>query len=399
MSGKLRFRFFAHSWISDWNHGNAHFLRGLTSELVSMGHEVRCYEEKDGWSMRHLVEEGPEVAARAFTNFRKTFPGLRVTFYSPGPGLAGFLESELAGADVVVVHEWNSPEVVAAILEWKTRLGFRALFHDTHHRAYTNPREILRFPLDRFDGVLAFGNAIRRIYLDVFGVKRAWTFHEAADIARFFPISSEKDTDVVWIGNWGDEERTRELDEFLVAPARELPECRFAVHGVRYPEQGRERLAESGIEFRGYLPNLSVPGVYARSRVSLHVPRRFYANGLSGVPTIRVFEALATGSPLVCSPWTDSEGLFRPGEDYLSVRDAPAMIAELRHLVGDDPARQQLAQSGLESVLRRHTCAHRAEQLMEVCHELERPAVRQPMASRSGQASHEPRRAGDGCSQ
>jgi len=399
MSGKLRFRFFAHSWISDWNHGNAHFLRGLTSELVRMGHEVRCYEEKDGWSMRHLVEEGPEVAARAFTNFRKTFPGLRVTFYSPGPGLAGFLESELAGADVVVVHEWNSPEVVATILERKTRLGFRALFHDTHHRAYTNPGEILRFPLDRFDGVLAFGNAIRRIYLDVFGVKRAWTFHEAADIARFFPISSEKDTDVVWIGNWGDEERTRELDEFLVAPARELPECRFAVHGVRYPEQGRERLAESGIEFRGYLPNLSVPGVYARSRVSLHVPRRFYANGLSGVPTIRVFEALATGSPLVCSPWTDSEGLFRPGEDYLSVRDAPAMIAELRHLVGDDPARQQLAQSGLESVLRRHTCAHRAEQLMEVCHELERPAVRQPMASRSGQASHEPRRAGDGCSQ
>jgi spore maturation protein CgeB len=400
MSGKLRFRFFAHSWISDWNHGNAHFLRGLTSELVRMGHEVRCYEEKDGWSMKHLVEEGPEVAARAFTNFRKTFPGLRVTFYSPGTGLASLLESELAGADVVVVHEWNSPEVVAAILERKARLGFRALFHDTHHRAYTNPREILRFPLDRFDGVLAFGNAIRRIYLDAFGVKRAWTFHEAADIVRFFPISSEKNTDVVWIGNWGDEERTRELDEFLVAPARELPEFRFAVHGVRYPEQGLARLAESGIEFRGYLPNLSVPGVYARSRVSLHVPRRFYANGLSGVPTIRVFEALATGSPLVCAPWTDSEGLFRPGQDYLSVRDAPAMIAELRHLLGDDQARQQLAQSGLESVLARHTCAHRAEQLMEVCHELERPAgVRQAMASRSGQANHEPRRTGDGYSQ
>lgn len=293
-----------------------------------------------------------------------------------------------------MVHEWNSPEVVEAILERKRGLGFRALFHDTHHRAYTNPREILRFPLDRLDGVLAFGDAIRRIYLDVFGVKRAWTFHEAADTARFFPLASEKDTDVVWIGNWGDEERTRELDEFLVEPARQLREYRFAVHGVRYPAAGLERLAQSGVEFRGYLSNLKAPAVYARSRISLHVPRRFYANGLSGVPTIRVFEALATGSPLLCAPWTDSEGLFRPGQDYLCAPDSQAMVAELRHLLGDDQAREQLSQSGLESIRARHTCAHRAEQLIEICHELERlPAVPQPAACLPDQANDEPKTA------
>jgi len=162
---------------------------------------------------------------------------------------------------------------------------------------------------------------------------------------------------------------------------------------VRYPQEGRERLAESGIEFRGYLPNLSAPRVYARSRVSLHVPRRFYSNGLSGVPTIRVFEALATGSPLVCAPWTDSEGLFRPGQDYICVPDSQAMVAELRHLLRDDQARRQLAESGLESVRARHQCAHRAEQLLEICDELEPPSmVGQPMVSRSDQAS-------DGCSQ
>ena len=49
MTGQLSFRFFAHSWISDWNHGNAHFLRGLASELMKLGHEVRCYEERDAW--------------------------------------------------------------------------------------------------------------------------------------------------------------------------------------------------------------------------------------------------------------------------------------------------------------------------------------------------------------
>jgi spore maturation protein CgeB len=372
MSGKLSFRIFAHSWISDWNHGNAHFLRGLASELVKAGHQVRCYEERNGWSMRNLAEEGPRAAAAALTDFHKVFPELDVRLYAQ-TGLNEFLAAELHGADVVLVHEWNSPDVVAAILALKTKLKFRALFHDTHHRAYTSPQEILRMPLAQFDGVMAFGEAIRRIYTDGFGIKRAWTFHEAADTAHFFPIESAKNTDVIWIGNWGDEERTRELEEFLIKPAAGMLDYKFAVHGVRYPKRALEQLATSKVEFRGYLPNLRAPEMYARSKISLHVPRRFYANGLSGVPTIRVFEALAAGSPLVCAPWNDSEGLFRPGEDYICVPDSAAMLAELRHLLRDDHARQQLAANGLETIHARHTCAHRAQQLVEICHELEAP--------------------------
>jgi spore maturation protein CgeB len=371
MTGRLCFRFFAHSWISDWNHGNAHFLRGLASELVKQGHEVRCYEEGDGWSLKNLAGEGSDAATQAIVAFRNAFPTLDVRFYSNDESFAGFAARELSDSDVVVIHEWNSPAVVAQILAWKPALGFRALFHDTHHRAYTNPREILRIPLQEFDGVLAFGDAIRRIYSDGFGVKKIWTFHEAADTARFFPQTAEKDTDVVWIGNWGDEERTRELEEFLITPASAMRHHRFAVHGVRYPHDALERLSQSGVEFRGYLPNLRAPQMYARSKISLHVPRRFYTNGLSGVPTIRVFEALAAGSPLVCAPWSDSEGLFRPGQDYVCVFDSQGMIAELTHLLHDDRARQQLAANGLESVRKRHTCAHRAEQLAEICHELE----------------------------
>jgi len=396
MSGKLSFRIFAHSWISDWNHGNAHFLRGLASELVKAGHQVRCCEERNGWSMRNLAEEGPSAAADALVNFRKAFPELDVRLYSQNNGLNEFLAAELADADVVLVHEWNSPEVVAAILALKTKLKFRALFHDTHHRAYTNPSEILRMPLGQFDGVLAFGDAIRRIYTVGFGIKRASTFHEAADTAHFYPTAASKDTDVVWIGNWGDEERTRELQEFLVTPAVAMPDCKFAVHGVRYPKAALQQLSESKIEFRGYLPNLRAPEMYSRSKVSLHVPRRFYANGLSGVPTIRVFEALATGSPLLCAPWNDCEGLFRSGEDYICMPDSAAMIAELRRLLRDDRARQQLAANGLETIRARHTCAHRAQQLVEICHELEAPFG----ASRSfvGSANDERPPANDGVS-
>ena len=144
----------------------------------------------------------------------------------------------------------------------------------------------------------------------------------------------------------------------------------MVAHGVRYPETAVEQLKGAGIEFRGYLPNLFSPELYAHSAVSLHVPRRQYTNGLVGIPTIRVFEALACGIPLVCSPWTDEEHLFHPGEDYLVVNNGKQMKAELEHLLRDDKARKQLGAQGVKTIRERHTCAHRARQLISICEEI-----------------------------
>ena len=190
-------------------------------------------------------------------------------FYQRDESFPAFLNHELSGADLVIIHEWNEPEVVNEILAHKKRVGFRALFHDTHHRAYTNANQILRFQLHLFDGVLAFGEVIRKIYVEGFGVARAWTFHEAADISVFHPLERAKQNDLVWIGNWGDEERTQELMEFLVEPATHLTVCRkrVLVHGVRYPEEARNTLARSGIDYLGYLANLRSPEVYAQQPI------------------------------------------------------------------------------------------------------------------------------------
>jgi spore maturation protein CgeB len=272
----------------------------------------------------------------------------------------------------VVVHEWNSPDVVSAILAARERYGFRALFHDTHHRAYTSPKEIAQFKIPEFDGVLAFGDAIRQIYLQAFHAQRAWTFHEAADTARFQPCGNEQGSEVNWIGNWGDDERTRELQEYLVEPLATLRPLKAAVYGVRYPQAAKAQLEQAGIEYRGYLPNLSAPRVYSRSALTLHIPRRCYTNGLSGIPTIRMFEAFACGVPLVCSPWTDLEGLFRPNQDFICVPDGQAMTAEVAHLLKDDLARRQLSRQALDTIQERHTCLHRARQFEEICQELGR---------------------------
>lgn len=367
MSGRIRFRIFAHSWISDWNHGNAHFLRGLARELLNLGHEVRCYEELGSWSLSHLVSQEGERGSQAIEQFRREFPDLDVRFYQRGETLDTTLREELRDADIVIVHEWNDPSVVEKILSYKNSFGFWALLHDSHHRAYTSPGEMLRFPLHLFDGVLAFGEPITRIYLDGFGMPRAWTFHEAADTSHFVPTHRQPEIDVLWIGNWGDEERTQELQEFLIQPVADLSNVKAVVHGVRYPAEGLQALSSAGIEYRGYLPNLAAPAEYGRSAVSLHVPRRQYANGLSGIPTIRVFEALACGAALICAPWHDAEQLFRPGEDYLVARSGEEMKRVIKHLLSDTGARRQLGANGRETILRRHTCAHRARQLVEIC--------------------------------
>jgi spore maturation protein CgeB len=372
VSGKLQIRIFAHSLVSDWNHGNAHFLRGLSRALIKLGHQVRSYEELGAWSLSNLMKHEGETAIEAVDDFRRTYPELDIHFYQNDDTFDPFLEEQLQDVDLVLIHEWNDPWVVNRVLALKEKFGFRALFHDTHHRAYTRAGEILRFHLHKVDGVLAFGEAIRRIYADGFGIPRAWTFHEAADEQVFRPLAAQPRADVLWIGNWGDEERTQELMEFLVQPAAALNGRKVIVYGVRYPEKALEKLEAAGIEYRGYLPNLKAPQAYNESAVSLHVPRRQYANGLSGIPTIRVFEALSCGAPLLCAPWSDAENLFRPGQDYLCVPNGEAMRSEIEHLLKDDRARRQLGESGRETILKHHTCMHRAEQLIGIFEEMSR---------------------------
>jgi spore maturation protein CgeB len=90
---------------------------------------------------------------------------------------------------------------------------------------------------------------------------------------------------------------------------------------------------------------------------------------MRGIPTIRVFEALACGIPLISAPWEDAEQLFRPG-DLLFVRSGTEMKRAMETLLKDESAAQAQALRGLETILARHTCNHRAEQLTSICEEL-----------------------------
>jgi spore maturation protein CgeB len=362
----VRVVIFCHSLVSCWNHGNAHFLRGVASELVERGHDVRVLEPRDAWSAGNLARDaGPE----ALDAWRGAYPSL-----ASGCRLARYdlatldLEAALDGADLVLVHEWNDHALVARVGAHRAaaRRPYVLLFHDTHHRAVTAPEQMAAYDLAGYDGVLAFGEVLRELYAARGWARRAFTWHEAADTRVFHPRRDvAPEGDLVWIGNWGDEERTAELREFLLAPVKAL-RLRARVHGVRYPDHARAALADAGVAYGGWLPNHRAPEVFAAHRVTIHVPRGPYVQALPGIPTIRVFEALACGIPLVSAPWADAEGLFRPGEDFLVACDGEAMRRHLRALLSDPPLRQSLAARGLAAVRARHTCAHRVDELLRV---------------------------------
>jgi spore maturation protein CgeB len=369
MPRSLRIAYLTHSMRSDWNNGNAHFLRGLMRSMVALGHDVRIFEPCTAWSIEHLRQE--EQGERALRRFSELYPELRIHTYTAAQAAdVSFWRSALSDSEVVILHEWNPPALANLLRELRAQLGFSLLFHDTHHRASSSPEQIRLLGIEQFDGVLAFGEALRDIYKNRFNIPNTWILHEAADTSIFRPHPHDRKTeDVVWIGNWGDDERASEIREFLLKPAAALPDRRFLIYGVRYPEDGLAALRAAEVRYGGYLPNLDAPSAYGAARLTVHIPRQQYSSPMSGIPTIRVFEALACGIPLICSPWQDTEHLFQEG-DFLMVRNGDEMKRAMEHLLRDKAAADAQALRGLQTILSRHTCAHRAEELASICEEL-----------------------------
>jgi spore maturation protein CgeB len=368
MQPKFRLGYFVHTLRSDWNNGNAHFLRGLMRSLHKLGHDVTVYEPESEWSVDNLRLE--PNGAFSLERFLERYSELDVQTYAPGESDELWRE-RLKGMDIVILHEWTTPAIAQLLLRLRVGLGYKLLFHDTHHRASSSPEQMDVFGLQRFDGILAFGNALRDIYRDRFGIANAWTLHEAADTTIFkaHPEIACED-ELVWIGNWGDDERSTEIRKFLLEPASALRDvAHTTIYGVRYPENGLEALDKAGVTYGGYLPNLDAPETYARARATVHVPRQQYVGAMKGIPTIRVFEALACGIPLVSAPWEDTEQLFQCG-DFLWAECTAEMEAALRLLFTSRAAAEDQAARGRETVLARHTCDHRAQELTAICEEV-----------------------------
>ena len=134
--------FFCHAYTSCWNNGNAHFLRGVTRELARLGHQIIVCEPGEGWSRSNALRDGGETILR---EAEALLPRIQLRRYETSPDLDNVLDA----ADLVMVHEWNPPALIAALGRRRAAGGaYKLLFHDTHHRAVTAPHELAGIDLD-----------------------------------------------------------------------------------------------------------------------------------------------------------------------------------------------------------------------------------------------------------
>ena len=352
----MKIAFLGHSIVSDWNHGNAHFFRGLIKELHRRGHPVTFFEPRHAWSRENL--EAERNGKGILGSFAERFPFVTARLYDDATDWT----ATLAPFDAVLVHEWTDTALVRDLAYVARRLPCPVLCYDTHHRPATEPEAIRPRELPRFDGVIAFGGSLRDIFVRDFGTDPARTFvlHEAADAEEFAPMPRvDKVRDLVFVGNWS-EDRAAEMETYFFAPQG----LSKSLWGVLYPEEIRKKMPARGVRYGGYLPNTEVPRVFAESRLVAHIHRGPYNRFLPGIPTIRMFEALACGACLVSTPWDDAEQLFREGDYVLLPAGSPETT--FRALLADDALRAAYGRRGRETILARHTCGHRAEELIAI---------------------------------
>jgi spore maturation protein CgeB len=366
----MRFTLFYHSLVSDWNHATAHALRGIASELLSLGHSVQILEPADGWSLHNLREQAGEGMLKAF---HATYPRLRSSFYEP---TRLELDSLLADTDVVIAHEWNEPAVLCRLGEHRARSGnYKLLFHDAPHRPLQGsagaPLLLRSQVLAHYDGVLASSDGLRRLYQAQGWVANVWTWREAVDtrIFRPWPCDPVPSLDLTWIGNWGGAERASELDEFLIEPIRALG-LRARFYGARYPKEALSSLRSAGIDYGGWIPDFSVPAALATGRFTVNVPWRMRSSGLPHTPAIRVLEALACGIPVVTAPWDECDRMFTPEVDLLIAHDGTEVKRRLQALHHDREFARFVGANGYQTVVSRHTCGHRVQELLAICQDL-----------------------------
>ena len=238
------------------------------------------------------------------------------------------LDAMLDGADVVLVHEWNDPT-------WSPRsagngsraAAFQLLFHDTHHRAVSDPEAIRHFDLNGYDGVLAFGATLADVYAGWGWGQAACSSGTKPPTLRLFqpPAESSRRARAGSGSATGATASVAPNSRSSCWPRQSDAGLPLDIYGVRYPDTALANLAAAGATTRLARQSTRAGGVRPPSSMTVHVPRRFYVTLLPGIPTIRVFEALACGIPLRRRRGTTRRACSGPGEDYLVARDGADM--------------------------------------------------------------------------
>ncbi|MFU0505200.1 CgeB family protein [Pseudaminobacter sp. NGMCC 1.201702] len=337
------------SLSSSWGNGHATTFRGLLRGLDALGHRVLFLERDVPWYARHRDLAMPDFCELAY--------------YDGVDDLRERLAGRVSGADAVIVGSFV-PEGVAIIDMIASLRPACLCFYDidtpvTLAKLARRDEEYLAGrQIGLFDIYFSFtGGPVLQRLQDCHGARRAAALYCSVDASRYRPTGEPVRWDLGYLGTYS-ADRQKTLEQFLIEPARLLPQMHFVVAGPQYP---------SGIDWPAnverieHLPPKDHPSFYSRQRFTLNVTRAdMIAAGWS--PSVRLFEAAACGAPIISDFWEGLGTLLPEGEALLVARTTDDVVRLLTSMPED--RRKAMATAARERVLSSHTGDMRAAQLI-----------------------------------
>lgn len=335
------------SLSSSWGNGHATTYRALLKAFAARGHDVLFLERDVPWYAGQRDMPNPDFC--------------RFELYTDLADLRRFRDA-IAKADAVIVGSYV-PEGVAvgafvqehacgvtAFYDIDTPITLRKLAEADHE--YISPELI-----PGYDFYLSFtGGPTLRLLETQYGSPEALQLYCSVDPAAYPALDHDKRWDLSYLGTYS-VDRQPPLEQLLLEPARQAPHLRFAVAGPQYPA---DIVWPDNVERIEHVAPADHPAFYAQSRYTLNVTRAdMIEAGYS--PSVRLFEAAATGTPIITDRWEGLDSLFAVGREIMPVATLQQVLAILLEQTETD--RQRIAEAGRARVLSRHTAAHRAAEL------------------------------------
>ncbi len=335
------------SLSSSWGNGHATTYRSLLKASAARGHHILFLERDVPWyaKARDLVD--PEFC--------------RLEFYRNLTELEAHRDA-IARADAVVVGSYV-PEgrAVAAYVLAQAR-GIKVFYDiDTPVTVAALERDACDYlPRDLvplFDLYLSFtGGPILERLAREFGSPRPRALYCCVDPDSYKPRQYGPRWDLSYLGTFSPD-RQPALEQLLIEPARRAPDLRFAVAGPQYPDTIEWPVNVERFEHVGPADHAEFYGV---SRFTLNVTRADMVRA-GWSPSVRLFEAAATGTPILSDLWEGLDAFFEPERDILVVDGAEKVLSVLRDQT--DERRRRIGANARARVMAKHTAAHRAREL------------------------------------
>ena len=344
---------FGLSITSSWGNGHATTFRALCQALHARGHKIVFFEKNVEW-----YESNRDLPAPPFCT---------VKLYEDWKEALSQMRAELRDADVAVLGSYFPDGIAAAELIFESRAKVKTFYDIDTPITVTALREkgstdyLRQTQIANFDIYFSFtGGPMLRELEKRFGARRAYPLYCSFDPEEYrrFGVNQRFACDLSYMGTYAPD-RQPKIDEYLCKPARMLPSRRFMVAGPQYPKT---------LEWPGNVKRIMHLNprwharFYSSSRFTLNVTRRDMV--LAGYsPSVRLFEAAASGAAIISDNWPGLDTFFRPGREILLPTDYREVLHFLTDLYEEDV--EDIGKAAQARVLAEHTSAHRAQQFEE----------------------------------